>query len=62
MTDENGGAGAHPGPAVPSVREALGKVNVKVAFRAKGHKSSEGDGRTAADIRRELAEQAARKE
>lgn len=42
---------------IAEVREALGKVVPKLVFRASGRKSSEGDGRTAADIRRELADQ-----
>jgi hypothetical protein len=42
----------------PAVRKALkgAVLELEVVFRAKGHKSSEGDGRTAADIRRELAQ------
>jgi len=44
-----------------SVRAMLEKLHLQARFRAAGHKSSEGDGRTAADIRREVA-QAARKE
>ena len=37
------------------VRALLERVAPKVVFRASGRKSSEGDGRTAEDIRRELA-------
>lgn len=32
-------------------------LELEVTFTARGHKSSEGDGRTAEDIRRELEEQ-----
>jgi hypothetical protein len=38
-----------------AVRAWLDRLNLQVRFRASGHKSSEGDGRTAADIERELA-------
>lgn len=39
-----------------SARSRLGGLGagLTITFRAKGHKSSESDGRTAADIRREL--------
>lgn len=43
-----------------SVRAMLDGLHLKVVFRASGHKSSEGDGRTAADIERELAAKAAK--
>jgi hypothetical protein len=38
-----------------NVRALLQGLNLKLVFRASGHKSSDGDGRTAADIERELA-------
>lgn len=38
-----------------AIRRELGRVPLKLVFRASGRKTSEGDGRTAADIRRELA-------
>lgn len=41
-----------------AIRAWLDGQNLEVRFRSTGHKSSDGDGRTAADIKRELAEQA----
>ena len=38
-----------------AIRAALGRLELRLTFRANGRKSSDGDGRTAADIRRELA-------
>lgn len=45
-----------------NVRDMLRGLNLQVNFRATGRKSSEGDGRTAADIEKELAVGARREE
>lgn len=42
------------------VHELLKRLELKVKMRAAGHKSSEGDGRTAEDIRRELRQKGER--
>lgn len=50
----SGGKSASGGIDVRSLLEReIGKLQLR--FRASGYKSSEGDGRTAADIERELA-------
>lgn len=43
-------------PATVTITVPKGAVVVTADFKVSGHKSSEGDGRTAADIERELRE------
>jgi hypothetical protein len=54
------GSGAKKAAGRALIARELGKF--RLVFRARGHKSSEGDGRTAADIEREMAAAAAGKD
>lgn len=56
MTNAQSTARAGGGKQVRALLEGLGR-ELTLTFRGRGHKSSDGDGRTAADIERELAAQ-----
>jgi hypothetical protein len=56
MDEPNTTTTSSGGTATVTVEPPTGGITVTVDFNVSGHKSSEGDGRTAADIERDMRE------